>query len=37
VIVYCAISNPIPKTNQKTGLAKLCPEKPELLIVFPKT
>src|ERR671925_541840 len=37
LIVYCAMSKPIPKTNQNTALEKFWPEKPELLIVSPKT
>ncbi len=35
--MYCAISRPIPTTNQKTPLEKLVPLKPELLIVCAKT
>ena len=37
VYVYCAISRPRPKTNQKTGAEKFVPLKPELLIVCAKT
>src|SRR5437588_9807883 len=32
VYVYCAISRPSPKTNQKIGAEKLCPLKPDALI-----
>jgi hypothetical protein len=35
--VYCAISRPIPKTNQKTGLEKFVPLNPELLMVCANT
>src|SRR6185436_11263921 len=37
VIVYCDISRPSPNTNQNTIAPKPLPEKPELLIVSPKT
>ena len=37
MIVYCAISSPMPNTNQNTGLAKSLPEKPEALMVFVNT
>ena len=37
VIVYWAISSPIPKTNQNTGLEKSTPENPEVLSVFVNT
>src|SRR5258705_1619680 len=37
VIVYCAISSPIPKTNQNTGCEKSTPEKPDVLRVFVNT
>ena len=37
VIVYWAISSPMPNTNQKIGFPKLLPEKPEALIVSVNT
>src|SRR5262245_36908818 len=37
VIVYCDISRPSPNTYQNMSDEKLCPEKPELLIVCVKT
>ena len=37
VIVYCAISRPIPNTNQNTMLEKLVPENPDALIVCVNT
>src|SRR5437764_10094153 len=37
VYVYCAISRPIPKTNQKAALVKLWPLKPDAFSVFVKT
>ena len=39
VIVYCAISSPSPRTNQKAGFEKdvVLPPKPELLTVSVKT
>ena len=37
VIVYCAISRPIPNTNQNTMFQKLLPEKPDALIVSVNT
>src|SRR5919205_3187407 len=37
VIVYWAISRPWPNTYQNMNAPKLWPEKPELLIVCPKT
>src|SRR4051795_4369657 len=37
VIVYCDISRPWPKTYQNMKTPKFVPEKPELLIVCPKT
>src|SRR5215210_3526663 len=37
VIVYCAISRPIPNTYRNIRLPKFSPENPELLIVSPNT
>ena len=37
VIVYCDMSRPWPNTYQNMNTPKLCPPKPELLSVCPKT
>src|SRR5438094_10075428 len=37
VIVYCDISRPWPNTYQNMKMPKLCPPKPELLMVCPNT